>query len=265
MTRPVLPRTSSIGSGFFFCGIRLLPVETESSRSKKPNSSRHKMMTSSASRLTWTITSARRGGSDDTKSRSAPRPCCWRRCARSRDALRRNSTSMGNELPAIAPEPSGSASASRDTASKRSTSRRNAAACDRNQCAVEHRLGAPQVGVGRHQRVAGLLGLADERRDDAHDRRSDRGQPAPQVEPQVERDLLVARAAGVQALAGVADALDQLALDPGVDVLVVALRRTADRCARRRASAVRAPIDGRCSSAESTPAAASPRPTPGCR
>ena len=36
---PALPRTSSIGSGFFFCGIMLLPVAELSARSKKPNSS----------------------------------------------------------------------------------------------------------------------------------------------------------------------------------------------------------------------------------
>ena len=39
IARPALPRTSSIGSGFFFCGIMLLPVADASARSKKPNSS----------------------------------------------------------------------------------------------------------------------------------------------------------------------------------------------------------------------------------
>src|SRR5258708_12283300 len=39
MTRPLFPRTSSRGSGFFFCGIRLLPVEKESrSRSEEHTS-----------------------------------------------------------------------------------------------------------------------------------------------------------------------------------------------------------------------------------
>ena len=36
---------------------------------------------------------------------------------------------------------------------------------------------------------------------------------AAQVQPQIDRDLLVARAAGVQAAAGIADARHQLALD----------------------------------------------------
>jgi hypothetical protein len=59
----------------------------------------------------------------------------------------------------------------------------------------EHGLRAPQMGVGRHQRVAGLLGLRDQRRDDAHDQAIDRDQPAPQVEPQIDADLLVGQAA----------------------------------------------------------------------
>ena len=105
----------------------------------------------------------------------------------------------------------------------------------------EHGLRAPQMRVGRHQRVAGLLGLCDERRDDAHDQAIDRDQPAAQVEPQIDADLLVARAARMEALAGVADALDELALDPRVDVLVVALhdpRILAHRVEQRRQGAV---------------------------
>ena len=58
MTRPALPRTSSSGSGFFFCGIRLLPVAAVSASSKKPNSSDVKRIRSSASRLRCTIASA---------------------------------------------------------------------------------------------------------------------------------------------------------------------------------------------------------------
>ena len=57
MTRPALPRTSSSGSGFFFCGIRLLPVAAVSASSKNPNSSDVKRIMSSASRLKCTIVS----------------------------------------------------------------------------------------------------------------------------------------------------------------------------------------------------------------
>ena len=46
------------------------------------------------------------------------------------------------------------------------------------------------------------------------------GDAAPDVEPQVHRDLVVARAAGVEAQARLADPLHQLALDERMDVLV---------------------------------------------
>ncbi len=53
--RPALPRTSSSGSGFFFCGIMLLPVLSASDSSKKRWPSPHRMIRSSASRLKWII------------------------------------------------------------------------------------------------------------------------------------------------------------------------------------------------------------------
>ena len=70
MARPALPRDSSSGSGFFFCGIRLLPVAAESASSKNPNSSEVKRIKSSASRLTWTIANAALNRYEATKSRS---------------------------------------------------------------------------------------------------------------------------------------------------------------------------------------------------
>ena len=71
MTRPVLPRTSSSGSGFFFCGIKLLPVVTASDSPKNPNSSLVKRMKSSANRLKCTIVSEHACRNVETKSRSA--------------------------------------------------------------------------------------------------------------------------------------------------------------------------------------------------
>ncbi len=70
MARPVLPRTSSSGSGFFFCGIMLLPVADASASSKNPCSSPVKRMRSSASRLRCTMHSATACRNADTKSRS---------------------------------------------------------------------------------------------------------------------------------------------------------------------------------------------------
>src|SRR5258705_7294507 len=83
--------------------------------------------------------------------------------------------------------------------------------------------------VRRHRRLAAALGLIGPRRDDVPDRLLEQRNPPPQVEAQVERDLLVTRAAGVEAAARVADPLDQFALDEAVDVLVgtVDVRRVA--------------------------------------
>src|SRR5437899_2960170 len=50
LTRPVLPRTSSAASGFFFCGMIEEPVEKESESRTKPNCGVDQMMISSASR-----------------------------------------------------------------------------------------------------------------------------------------------------------------------------------------------------------------------
>ena len=50
MMRPVWPRTSSAASGFFFCGMMLLPVDNESGRTTKPKGWLAQMMNSSASR-----------------------------------------------------------------------------------------------------------------------------------------------------------------------------------------------------------------------
>ena len=69
MTRPLLPRTSSSGSGFFFCGIRLLPVAALSASSKKPNSSDVKRMKSSAIRLRCTM--PERGGVQERRDEVA--------------------------------------------------------------------------------------------------------------------------------------------------------------------------------------------------
>src|SRR3989339_3018 len=48
-TRAHFARRSSRASGFFFCGIMLEPVQRDSSMSKKPNSSVHHKIHSSAS------------------------------------------------------------------------------------------------------------------------------------------------------------------------------------------------------------------------
>ncbi len=100
----------------------------------------------------------------------------------------------------------------------------------------QHRLGRPEVRERRHQRVARRCRLRRERIHHRRDRPLEQRNPPAQVETQIERDLFVARAARVQALAGVADSLDQLAFDEAVDVFVRTPRRTTDRCVPARGS-----------------------------
>ncbi len=49
-----------------------------------------------------------------------------------------------------------------------------------------------------------------------------RGMRRRKIQPQVDRDLFVARSAGVETTAGIADARHQLAFDKRVDVFIVA-------------------------------------------
>ena len=65
--------------------------------------------------------------------------------------------------------------------------------------------------------------LGRQRVDHARRRALQQRDAAAQIEPQIERHLLVARSAGVQAAAGVAEPLDQQPLDEAVDVFVGAV------------------------------------------
>ena len=82
--------------------------------------------------------------------------------------------------------------------------------CARRRCVYD--------GISASPALLGLIGAA--RRPARRPRCCSSRNPAAQIQPQIERHLLVARAAGVQPPAGVADALDQLALDEAVHVLV---------------------------------------------
>jgi hypothetical protein len=84
----------------------------------------------------------------------------------------------------------------------------------------QDRLRGAEVRERRHQRVARRRGLRRERVDHAGDGALQQRDPPPQVEPQIERNLLVARSAGVQPAPGVAQAFDQQPLDEAVDVFV---------------------------------------------
>ena len=70
-TRPLLPRISSVMSGFFFCGMMLEPVENASSSSMNLNSHEHQRMISSEKRERCTIAMETAAAISAQKSRSA--------------------------------------------------------------------------------------------------------------------------------------------------------------------------------------------------
>ena len=80
-------------------------------------------------------------------------------------------------------------------------------------------LRALQVGVARHDGILVGARLRVQGRDDGQHERLQRGDLVFQIQPQVKRDLIVARAGGMQLFADVTDAAGELGLDEHVDVL----------------------------------------------
>ena len=86
-----------------------------------------------------------------------------------------------------------------------------------------HRLSALQMGVAGKPGLDVRRRRFDQRRGEREHAAGEIAQRLAHVEPQRDRGLVVAAARGVDAQRGIADALAQPALDPGVDVLVGAL------------------------------------------
>ena len=84
----------------------------------------------------------------------------------------------------------------------------------------EDGLSAPQVGVGRHDRLTRRRRAARKRGHQRDDLPLQHRQPPPQVEAQIQRYLLVARTTGVEPAPDISQAVDELALDERVHVLV---------------------------------------------
>ena len=84
----------------------------------------------------------------------------------------------------------------------------------------QHGLGAAQMRIGRHQRVAGAFCHRDEGLHVRRDRALDLRYPPLQVQAQVQRHLFVAGSPRVQPPARIAHTRHQLPLDEGVHVLV---------------------------------------------
>ena len=97
-----------------------------------------------------------------------------------------------------------------------------------------HGLGTLQVGVAGHDVPCALLGLVAKHGDKFFYLALNMLAGDAQVQADVQRDLIVAAAPGVQALTGVTDAGGQRLLDEGVDVLGVGV----EMCIRDRCCAV---------------------------
>ena len=93
----------------------------------------------------------------------------------------------------------------------------------RHQVVAERdRLRDLQVREARHDRVGVRFGEVEQRPPQRRERRRDLVDGAAQPQAHVGGDLVVARAAGVQSLAGIADQRRQALLDVEVDILEVA-------------------------------------------
>ena len=180
----------------------LLPVADASASSKKPCSSPVKMMRSSARRLRCTIASDDRvekrrhevaigrgvhAVADD--AREAERARQQRRVdriARAGDRARAERQRIGFVgAPSPAARDRGAAPRrARGRSARRAPAARGADAC--------------RTASARRPARSRLIGARGHQRGDA---RLQRGNPAPQIQPQVERHLLVARPAGVEAAA----------------------------------------------------------------
>ena len=90
-----------------------------------------------------------------TRSRGRPpRPCCWRRRCENPRRCASARTSIAYEFPAIAPEPSGSASASCTTCDEPPGIAPERRGMGQPEVCREHRLRPTQMGVGGHQASA---------------------------------------------------------------------------------------------------------------
>ena len=124
-------------------------------------------------------------------------------------------------------------------------------------------LRGPQVRIRRHQRVPAVPPARTAPRDRGDGALEPRN-PAAEIQAQIQRDLFVPRASGVEASAGIADAFDQLPFHEAVHVLVVARDPRRIRPCRARGSRQRRSM-ARASSARQHAGILQRAPTPDCR
>ena len=127
ITRPLLPRTSSGTSGFFFCGMIELPVQKRSASETNAKRGLDHSTSSSAKRDRCTMTSEAAASNSIAKSRSATASSEFVHSASKPSSRATRARSIGYDVPASAAAPSGSRFTRRRQSARRSASRANIA------------------------------------------------------------------------------------------------------------------------------------------
>ncbi len=217
---PALPRANSNISGFFFCGIRLDPVENASLNSMKPNSAVVNNTIFSESLLKWIPHRLQQNKYSATKSLSeTPSMLFW--LGESKPRIFANSSrSISKAVPANAPLPNGKM----DTRSRKSCQAFNISLqspiMTEKPMSKGHRLGTLQMGVPGHERGLMCFCNFNKGRLQSLDGIIQKWKRIQHPQAEVGCDLIVAASSGVQFASRGADEFAKSALDGGVNIFV---------------------------------------------
>ncbi len=216
--RPVLARTSSAASGLRFCGMIDEPVVNRSDSSSRPASGEVQITISSAKRDRCTAVIDAAASVSSTKSRSDTASSEFAIGRSKPSAFAVMSRSMGNDVPASAAAPSGNFVEALARVREAAAVARRHLDVGQQMMAEGHRLRGLQMGEARHHGRGMRQRLLGQRLLVAGERVVELVDGIAHPEPEIGRDLVVARARGVQPPGGRPDQLRQPALDVHVNV-----------------------------------------------
>ncbi len=221
--RPVLARTSSAASGLRFCGMIEEPVVKLSDSRMKPTSGDDQITISSANRDRCTAAMAQADSVSSTKSRSATASSEFAIGRVKPSAFAVMARSIGNDVPASARGAERAFVEPRARIGKPAAVARRHLHIGEQMMAERHRLRRLQMGEARHHGGGVLERLLGERALIGGERGIDLVDRVAHPQPEIGRDLVVARARGMQPAGRRPDQLGEPALDIHVDVLERAL------------------------------------------